>query len=193
VLAYGGQSRGICFDGGPHDLVDSPLYGVPIEFAPEGAQAGWRRCARCQELAFNASGIPDGLCAEGGPHDFTGSPAYSLAHEPVPSVEPSPPPPSGPRLVLTESEQSIVVDATGFTAGMAVELKFIVGAATTKAEVVADDQGRFQHTVDQVVQGAAGGLVIAQQEDGAVTTGRLRSFVPAPAGSTPGPRDTPNQ
>jgi hypothetical protein len=76
-----GASREICFDGGPHDFIDSPLYGVPKDFPREGAEAGWRRCARCQELTFNGSGVPDGLCLDGAPHDFTGSPAYSIAVE----------------------------------------------------------------------------------------------------------------
>jgi hypothetical protein len=173
VLAYGGISRGVCFDGGLHDLGESPLYGVPIESPPEGAQAGWRRCARCQELVFGES---EGLCAGGVTHDLTDSLAYSIAF-----IAPVAPLPAGPRLMLTESEASIVVHGNGFRSGTSVELSYIVGASSLKVAPTVDEQGVFEHTVDQVVAAATGGLVIARWDSGEVASGRLRSFVPAPA------------
>ena len=173
VLAYGGISRGVCFDGGMHDLGDSPLYGVPIDSPPEGAQVGWRRCARCQELAFGES---SGLCVGGVPHDFADSPAYSIAFK-IPIA----PPPAGPRLTLTESEASIIVRGSGFHSGASVELSYIVGAVSLKVPLTVDDQGAFENTVDEVVAGVTGGLIIARSGSGDVASGRLRSFVPSPS------------
>jgi hypothetical protein len=184
VLVYGGGSHGICVDGAPHDLNDSVLYGVPVDFPPEGAEAGWRRCARCQELAFNGSGVPDGVCADGAPHDFTDSPAYSIAAKAPPVEEPEQP--AGPAIAVTESAASIVVDGSGFKSGSSVELSFVAGAARAVELASADDQGGFQHIVASVVPRAEGGLVLARQDDGALATGRLHSFVPASTAPPPG-------
>jgi hypothetical protein len=74
---------------------------------------------------------------------------------------------------------SIVVHGSGFTAGRGVELSFIEGAASVKADVVADGERRFQHVVDEVVPRDAGCPVIAREEDGGVALARLQSFVPS--------------
>lgn len=170
ALTYGGNP-GVCFDGALHELGVSPLYGVPIDSPPEGAQSGWHRCTRCQQLV---AGEPGGVCDGGAPHDVTGSAEYSVAVKaPAP-----PPPPTGPRLVVTETAASITVDGTGFGGGANVELSFIVGAATLKVSVVCDAEGAFHHVTNDAVASPTGGLLLAKSDSGKVASARLKSVVP---------------
>lgn len=179
MLAYADGGPGNCSAGGGHDFTDSDWYGLPVEFPAEDSEPGWRRCARCQALAFNGSGVPDGLCADGLTHDFTGSPEFHIAVHALASVEPVVPPPQGPTLLVVEAEQVIVVDGTGFPAVTRVTLSFIEGATTIKVDVVTNDDGAFQHGVNEVVPATAG-LVVARTQDGVTATGRLTEFMPAP-------------
>ena len=58
-------------------------------------------------------------------------------------------------------------------------VSFIEGSSSFEASAVADDEGSFEHVVDEVVASDAGGLVIAHDESGGVASARLRSFLPA--------------
>jgi hypothetical protein len=177
-LAHGGPSSGgICFDSGPHDYTDSSTYGVPVSEPPDGGQPGWKRCAVCAQLALPNEDGSTGLCLNGGAHNFADSPAFTVAM----TLPLAPPEEAFPELVVTESEAMVVVDGSGFTAGAAVEISFVVGAVTTKVSVTTDETGAF-HAVQQPVvpAPAAGGLVIARESADKLASGRLKSFVPAP-------------
>jgi hypothetical protein len=187
VLVHG---PGVCVGGWPHDVVDSPHHGVPLEPPPEGAERGWRRCRHCQELALETEA--GGLCTGGGAHEFAGSPAYSVPVETpapaevvaptgevtAPTGEVVPATPTRPRLKIAESATAIAVDGTGFDAAGAVKLGFVAGAASVKADLVADDHGAFQHVVSEV-GASAGPVSVVARDANDVATGRLRSFAPA--------------
>lgn len=86
-----------------------------------------------------------------------------------------------PTLALTESSAAVVVDGTGFPATTMVEVSFIVGGATSAAPVESDASGAFHlERAPCVPAPPGGGLVLARAEPGAVASGRLRNFVPAP-------------
>jgi len=125
------------------------------------------------------------LCHAGGPHDFTGSAEYSVAVAVRHVEQPEPVVVTGPRLSVTESAEAIDVDGTGFSPGEDIVVSFIQGPKSKVVRVVVDDQGRFHHVEEDVVQDESGGSVIAREEVGGVATARLKTFFPV-APSPPG-------
>lgn len=175
-LVDGAVTNGPCFDHGPHDVVDSALFGVDVEFPPPDAEPGWRRCARCHQLVFAGDGTP-GVCLDGAPHDIVADPAMSVVVKPLAAAAPAP---SEPTLTITEAEHSVVVDGSAFPSGAAIDLSFVEGPTSVTASVTVDGGGAFHYETGDVVGRAGGAIVLAGTEEGPLASGHLDLFVPAP-------------
>lgn len=68
---------GVCYDRAAHEFDElSGEYGVHLGPSPDGTQAGWRWCSRCQCLCD--ANNPSHRCFAEGDHDFSGSGEYSV-------------------------------------------------------------------------------------------------------------------
>ena len=82
-LGYAGLGptvRRSCPQGSLHDFSGSASYSLPLNLPDYPGQHGWRRCKKCQGLAFQ---LPhhQGECPGGGEHDLSDGGDYALAYQ----------------------------------------------------------------------------------------------------------------
>lgn len=135
--------KGVCPSGGPHQQDGSFAYALQFDIAPpDGTQAEWRSCAKCQVLFFGPFG---GVCpADNGRHSDANSFNYVLTVSSHPFI--------ALHALRDDDGPFIEVTGRGFTSNSSVQISYLFKSpggtssnATMDASSLADgDLGRVR-------------------------------------------------